>query len=106
MVTVVGQYIEAIRANDGDGAATFMTQDAYLEYPELDGIFRVNDGGLQERFRTLPEYSALHPFEPMMISGDRVIISGKVDTTDDRWLSIIRFTSDGPVLVMSESVYV
>jgi len=106
MVTVAGKYIEAIRANDGDRAVMFMTADAYLEYTELDEIFRVSDGRLQEHFDTLPEYGALHPYEPIMVVGDRLIISGIVDNTEARWLSIIRFTSDGPVLVMSEHVYV
>ena len=105
MLVVLGKYLEAIQANDGDGATAFVTPDGYLEYPELDQTFSVSDGGLQDHFRTVPEYSALHPLEPKMVAGDRVIISGTVDNTDGKWLSIIRFTPDGPVLVMSESVY-
>jgi len=105
MLVVLGKYLEAIQANDGDGATAFVTPDGYLEYPELDQTFSASDGGLQDHFRTVPEYSALHPLEPKMVAGDRVIISGTVDNTDGKWLSIIRFTPDGPVLVMSESVY-
>lgn len=105
MVALLDEYLAAFQANDGEKAASFVTPEGYLEYPEMDGaVFRVSDGAFQARVSTLAAYSTLVAFAPVTVSGDRIIVSGVADPSI-RWLSVIRFTADGPVKIISESVY-
>ncbi len=105
MVALLNDYLAAFQANDGEKAASFMTPEGYLEYPEMDGaVLRVSDGTFQAYVSTQAAYSTLVPFAPVTVSGDRIIVSGVADPSI-HWLSVIRFTPDGPVKIISESVY-
>ena len=49
MLEVVEQYGDAWRATDGERVAPFMTEDAYVEYPEEGWRFEVAYGSVQDR---------------------------------------------------------
>jgi hypothetical protein len=103
MLDVVEQYADAWHSTDGDGVASFMTQDAYVEYPEQGMRFEVADGSLQARVTNGP-YASMVEYEPLMVFDDRVVLTGQVGPSI-RWLSILRFTTTGDVKIVSERIY-
>lgn len=103
MLDVVEQYGDAWHSTDGEGVASFMTQDASVEYPEEEMRFEVADGSLQTRVANGP-YASMDEYEPMMVFDDRVVLTGQVEPSI-RWLSILRFTTTGEVKVVSETIY-
>ena len=60
MLDVLERYGAAFKARDGDPIATFMTDDATVEYNEQGDIYLVADGSWQERVRLLAR-SAIAP---------------------------------------------
>ena len=104
MVEVVEQYGDAWRATDGERVASFMTEDAYVEYPEEGWRFEVADGSVQDRVMNGP-YASLEEFSPMMVFDDRIVLTGRVGSVSVRWLSVLHFTSTGDVKIISETLY-
>jgi hypothetical protein len=103
MVTMVEQYVAAWHATDGEGVASLMTADGYIQYPEDDTIYRVSDKTLQARVTDGP-YSTLHALEPMTVYDNWVVLSGRIDSFSLNWLSVVRFTSSGEVRIISETI--
>ena len=81
-----------------------MTPDAYIEYPERDEIFLVSDGTLQDRVSNGP-YATLHARAPAVVYDDRIVLMGRIDSLDLDWLSVIRFTTTDPPLIVSEALF-
>ncbi len=104
MLDIVDGYVAAWSATDGDAVASFMTPDAYIEYPERDEVFLVSDGTLQERVSNGP-YATLHAHAPAVVYDDRVVLMGRIDALDLDWLSVIRFTTSDPPLIVSETIF-
>ena len=105
MIDVLEGYLAAWKARDGDLAATYMTDDAVFEYHEQGDSYPVADGSLQARISAGP-YDTMRFFEPTMVYGNRIALTGTVDAVGVRWMSIIRFTEDGDeVLIDKETVF-
>lgn len=105
MVSMVEPYIAAWQATDGDGVASFMTTDGYIQYPEDNSIYRVSDGTLQERVTNGP-YDTLHTVAPMTVYDNWIVLSGRIDSMSLDWLSVVRFTSSGDLKIMSETIFI
>ena len=104
MVSMIESYLAAWQATDGDGVASFMTTDGYIQYPEDNTIFRVSDETLQERVTNGP-YDTLHTVAPMTVYDNWIVLSGRIDSIGLNWLSVVRFTSGGDVKIMSETIF-
>lgn len=104
MLDIVDEYVAAWSATDGDAVASFMSPDAYVEYPERNEVFLVSDGTLQERVANGP-YATLQAHAPALVYGDRVVLMGRIDALDLDWLSVIRFTASDPPLIVSETLF-
>lgn len=104
MVDVVEQYLDGWRATDGDRVAAFMTENAYVEYPEEGVRVEVADGSLQHRISTGP-YGTLENLDPMVVYEDRIVLTGRIDELSIPWLSVVRFTVVGDVKIVSETIY-
>ncbi len=103
MVEIVEDYIDAWQATDGDQAASFMTDDGFVEYIGEGWVFSVEDRSLQARISNGP-YTSLRVLEPMVVHDDRVVLTGEIDTLGLHWSSIIQFTTGGEVEIVSESI--
>jgi hypothetical protein len=104
MVSMVEAYGAAWQATDGDGVASFMTADGYIEYPHDDTVFRVSDGTLQERVTNGP-YDTLQTVAPMTVYDNWIVLSGRIDSMSLNWLSVVRFTPSGDVKTMSDTIF-
>jgi hypothetical protein len=104
MVSVVERYVAAWQATDGEGVASFMTADGYIQYPEDNMTYLVSDGTLQTRVTNGP-YSTLHALAPMTVYDNWIVLSGRIDSLTMNWLSVVRFTSSGDVRIISESIF-
>jgi hypothetical protein len=104
MVSMVEAYGAAWQATDGDGVASFMTTDGYIEYRHDNTIYRVSDGTLQERVTNGP-YDTLQTVAPMTVYDNWIVLSGRIDSMSLNWLSVVRFTSSGDVKIMSETIF-
>lgn len=104
MLEVLQDYVGAWQARDGEAAASFMTDDAVFFYYEQDDVFAVSDGSLQARISGGP-YNTMRTFEPVMVYGDRIVLTGTVDAVNVRWLSVINFTQSGDVRIETETVF-
>ena len=104
MVSIVDQYLAAWQDTDGDGVASYMTDDGFIEYWEEGWVFRVADRSLQDRVTDGP-YDTLRTFDPMLVYVDRIVLSGRIDSLNLTWLSVVRFTSSGDVRIVSETIY-
>lgn len=105
MVIMVESYIAAWQATDGDGVASFMTTDGYIQYRDENTIYSVSDGTLQERVTNGP-YGTLRTIAPMTVYDDWIVLSGTIDSMSLNWLSVVRFTSNGDVKIMSETIFI
>lgn len=103
MVVMVGAYVAAWQATDGDRAASYMGVDGYLEYIGEGWVFSVSDGSLQDRISNGP-YSSMRRVGPMVVYGNRVVLFGTVESVGADWLSVIEFTSSGELEIVSESI--
>lgn len=101
---MIEPYIAAWQATDGNGVASFMTADGYIQYRHDDAIYRVSDGTLQERVTNGP-YDTLHTLAPMTVYEDWVVLSGRIDSMSLNWLSVVQFTPSGDVRIMSETIF-
>lgn len=104
MLRVAEEYVAAWSATDGEAVASFMTDHGVVEYPEDDLSFSVTDGSVQDRVTNGP-YDTLHTFDPKLIYGDRIVLTGRIDSLDLAWLSILDFTRTGEVEIVSETIY-
>lgn len=104
MLEVLAGYGAAWKAKDGDLLATYMTEDAVVEYDEQDATYAVADGSLQTRVANGP-YDTMRTFEPKMIYDNRIIHTGTVDAVGVRWVAVIRFTRSGEVLIDKETIF-
>jgi hypothetical protein len=104
MLDFTDEYVAAWGDTDGDAVASFMTPDGYIEYPEDDAAFFVSDGTLQQRVSNGP-YETLHAHAPRLVYGDRVVLMGRIDALSLDWLSVIRFTTSGDPLIVSETIF-
>ena len=103
MARIAQEYGASWQATDGERAASFMTDDGYVEYVEDDRTFYVTDGSLQRRISNGP-YSTFQFVGPMVVYDDRVVSFGAVSSYGVNWLSIIHFTENGEVQIISEHI--
>lgn len=104
MLDVLESYGAAFKARDGDQIATFMTDDAIVEYNEQGDVYFVADGSWQERVSNGP-YDSTRTFEPKMVYGNRIIHSGTVDAVGVTWVAVLRFTTHGEVKIDKETIF-
>lgn len=104
MLAIVDDYITAWGDTDGDAAASFMTPDGYVQYPEDEKMFFVSDRTLQWRVTNGP-YGTLRAHAPAIVYDDRVVLMGTIDAQGVDWLSVIRFTEDDPLRIVSETIF-
>lgn len=103
MARIAQEYGASWQASDGERAASFMTDDGYVEYVEGGWTFFVTDGSLQERI-TNGSYSSFEFVGPMVVYDDRVVSFGVVSSFGVAWLSVIHFTGNGEVEIISEHI--
>ena len=103
MARIAQEYGASWQATDGERAASFMTDDGYVEYVEGDWTFYVTDGSLQQRISNGP-YSTFQFVGPMVVYDDRVVSFGMVSSYEVTWLSVIHFTKNGEVKIISEHI--
>ena len=103
MARIAQEYGASWQATDGERAASFLTDDGYVEYVEDDWTFYVTDGSLQRRISNGP-YSTFQFVGPMVVYDDRVVSFGTVSSYGVNWLSIIHFTENGEVRIKSEHI--
>lgn len=104
MMSIVDHYLAAWQDTDGEGVASFMTDDGFIEYWEEGWVFSVADGSLQNRVTNGP-YSTLRTVDPMLVYVDRIVLSGRIESMNLTWLSVVRFTRAGDVRIVSETIY-
>ena len=104
MMSIVDQYLAAWQKTDGDGAASYMTDDGFIEYWEQGWVFSVADRSLQDRITNGP-YDTFRTFDPMLVYVDRIVLSGRIESLNLTWLSVVRFTTSGDVRIVSETIY-
>jgi hypothetical protein len=104
MIEVVEQYLDAWKDTDGEQVEAFMTADAYVAYVEEGWRFEIADGSLQTRISNGP-YDSLEDLDPMVVYQDRVVLTGRINSLNLPWLSVIRFTSSGDVKIVSENIF-
>jgi hypothetical protein len=104
MMSIVDQYLTAWQSTDGDGVASFMTDDGFIEYREQGWVFSVADRSLQDRIANGP-YDTLRTVDPKLVYVDRIVLSGRIESLDLTWLSVVHFTSSGNVKIVSETIY-
>lgn len=103
MVEVARDYVDAWIDKDGDAVASFMTSDGYVELPELNQTFRVDDGTLQEWVEgTLSEIpNELN--DPLVVSGNQVVVVGYAERVDSDWMITLEFAGSGDVKIERDS---
>lgn len=103
MVEVARDYVNAWIDKDGDAVASFMTSDGYVVLPELNQTFRVDDGTLQEWVEgTLSEIpNELN--DPLVVSGNQVVVVGYAERVDSDWMITLEFTGSGDVKIERDS---
>ena len=101
MVEVARNYVNAWIDNDGDAVASFMTSDGYVEL--LGQTYRADDGTLQEWVEgTLSEIpNELN--DPLVVSGDQIVLVGYSEQLDTDWMITLEFTGSGDVQIESDS---
>jgi hypothetical protein len=104
MLDITEEYVAAWGDTDGDAVASFMTPEGFIDYPEDDEVFFVGDGPLQQRVSNGP-YTTLHAHAPKLVYDDRVVLMGRIDALSLNWLSVIRFTTTGEPLIISETIF-
>ena len=104
MVELVDQYMAAWSATDGQRLETLMVEGGHVEYAEQGWRFDLEDGSLQDRVSNGP-YDSIRTYAPMLVYEDRIVLTGRVDSIDVEWLSVVRFTTSGEVKVISETIY-
>ena len=104
MLEVLAGYGEAWKAKEGDLLATYMTEDAVVEYDEQDATYAVADGSLQSRVTNGP-YDTMRTFEPKMVYDNRIVHTGTVEAVGVQWVAVIRFTRSGEVLIDKETIF-
>lgn len=104
MLDIAEDYAAGWTAKDGNAVALFMTDAGVVVYPEEGWTFSVTDGSLQDRVTNGP-YSTSRTLDPMLIYGDRIVLTGRIDALDLAWLSILKFTRTGEVKIISETLY-
>lgn len=104
MVELMDQYVAAWSATDGQRLETLMVDAGHVEYAEQGWRFDLEDGSLQDRVSNGP-YESMENYAPMLVYEDRIVLTGRVDSVDVGWLSVIRFTTHGDVKIISETIY-
>ena len=103
MVRISREYGASWQATDGERAASYMTDDGYVNYVEGDWTFYVADGSLQDRITNGP-YDTFEFVGPMVVYDDRVVSFGTVSGPGVSWLSVIHFTESGDLRIISEHI--
>ena len=104
MVAVMEQYMAAWKTTDGQQLETLMVDDGYVEYAEEGWRFDLEDGALQARVTNGP-YDSIENYDPMLVYEDRIVLTGRVNSVEVAWLSVVRFTTTGDVKVIHETIY-
>ena len=101
MVEIARNYVNAWIDNDGDAVASFMTSNGFVEL--LGQTYRADDGTLQEWVEgTLSEIpNELN--DPLVVSGDQIVLVGYSERLETDWMITLRFTGSGEVQIESDS---